>query len=81
MMACLQDTDEFAVIRVIFIRAEYVNIRFRSLAVYVWMEVQVTLVIRTFELGQDTSFVSDHLVFTEVRLSYRTVMTGNAVTI
>ena len=35
----------------------------------------------TFEFGQDTSFVGDHLIFAEVRLGYRPVMAGDAVAI
>ena len=80
-MSCLQDTNQFAVVGIIFIRAEYVDVRFRSLTIDVWMQIQITLVVMTFEFGQDTSFVGDHLIFAEVRLGYCSVMAGYTVTV
>ena len=67
----MQDADQLTVICVIFVRLKYINIRFRALTVHVRMQVQVALVVMPFQFGQDSPFVSDHLVFAEVRLRDR----------
>ena len=81
MVTCLQDTDQFAVIRIIFVRAKHIDIRFRSLAVYIGVEVQITLVVMAFQLCQDATFIGDHLVFPEIRLDDGSIVAGYAVAV
>ena len=81
MMAGLQDTDQFAVARVELGWFEDIDVRLRSLAVHVWMQVQIALVVLLVDFRQYPSFVSDHLVFAEIRSGIIPVVAGHAVTV